>query len=418
MQMDRSIVATTLSTFMNAPYAMFRNTMIGAKEILRNPVKQLKEIERMEFKKAMGIAKKRIDAQVANEVAQGIYTKEEAEQRKKDLIAGAEEYVMPHVESVAKKKRRQAKVKAAAMVFLNGYAGQVAFNLMGKLWEFMFGDDDEEKKKLLYDITVKSAWEAPVSMMPLGGYVTSAINGYSASVLPATDELFKEISTIAKGLREEDISPEVVYAATTMCMRWGLGLSVDTIVNIALGLENMIEEGVSPEAILKVINAPEKQIRSIVGQRREGETAKEYTERVMRFYSIADTPIYEDYYYTHGEKAGKRKNEETPRGMFNKEMNRIKYEDAHRRDVVLTFANGKELADIEETRKAYRKSISEGYGKLSEAKKEHLRDLKKKISDRELHLMRLMDDTTYYKVLTSETALQKEYIEKYEQFKQ
>ena len=418
MQMDRSIVATTLSTFMNAPYAMFRNTMIGAKEILRNPVKQLKEIERMEFKRAMGIAKKHIDAQVANEVAQGIYTKEEAEQRKKDLIAGEEEYVMPHVESVAKKKRRQAKAKAAVMVFLNGYAGQVAFNLMGKLWKFMFGDDDEEKKKMLYDITIKSAWEAPVSMMPLGGYVTSAINGYSASVLPATDELFKEISTIAKGLREEDISPEVIYAATTMCMRWGLGLSVDTIVNIALGLENMIEEGVSPEAILKVINAPEKQIRSIVGQRREGETTKEYTERVMRFYSIADTPIYEDYYYTHGEKAGKRKNEETPRGMSNKEMNRIKYEDAHRRDVVLTFANGKELADIEETRKAYRKSISEGYGKLSEAKKEYLRDLKKKISDRELNLMRLMDDTTYYKVLTSETALQKEYIEKYEQFKQ
>lgn len=419
MQVDRSVVATTLSTFMNAPYAMFRNTMIGVKEIFKDAKKELAEIERLEFKRAMDVAKKQVEAQVAAAVARGEYGEEDAKKRRNELFDSAKAKIMPLVKDRAYNKYVKAQTKAVVMVFLNGYAGQVAFNLMGKLAEFMFGDDDEEKKKLLYDIAVKSAWEAPVSMMPLGGYVTSMVNGYSASFFPAMDELSKEISTIAKGLREEDISPEVIYAATTMCMRWGLGLSVDTIVNIALGIENMFEDGVSAEAILKVMNAPEGQIRNIVGQRKEGETAKEYNERVMRFYSILDTPIYEDYFYTHGKKAGERRNEDTPRGMFEKQMRRLKYEEAYKRDVVLHYGGGKQLAEIEDTRKAYNKLKTEGYGNMHEGKREVLGDITKVINEGEFALMRTVDknEESYYSILLQVKNLQERYIELYEQFK-
>lgn len=417
-QMDRSVAKTALSTFMNAPYAMFRNTMIGMKEILRDAKKELAEIERLEFKKAMDIAKKQVEAQVAAAVARGEYSEEEAKKRRNELFDSAKEKIIPLVKDRAYNKYVKAQTKAVVMVFLNGYAGQVAFNLMGKLPELLFGDDDEEKKKAVYDIVVHSAWEAPLSMMPVGGYVTSAINGYSASVLPAVDELIKEVTTIAKGLREEDISPEVIYAATTMCMRCGLGLSVDTFVNIALGVENMFEAGMSPEAILKVMNAPESQIRKIVGQRKEGETAKEYYERVMRFYSILDTPIYEDYFYTHGEKSGKRRNEETPRGMSEKQMKRLKYEEAYRRNVVLHYGDGKRLAEIEETRKAYNKLKSEGYGNMGESRKKRLKKLTSQINDKEFGLMRRVgSDSTYYQQLLLVDGYKKRYIELYEQFK-
>ena len=418
MQKDRSVVATTLSTFMNAPYAMFRNTMIGVKEILRDAKKELAEIESLEFKKAMDIAKKQVEVQVAAVVARGEYSEEEAKKRRDELFDSAKEKIIPLVKDRAYNKYVKAQTKAVVMVFLNGYAGQVAFNLMGKLAEFMFGDDDEEKKKMLYDIAVKSAWEAPVSMMPLGGYVTSMVNGYSASFFPAMDELSKEVISIVKGLREEDISPEVIYAATTMCMRWGLGLSVDTIVNIALGIENMFEDGMSAEAILKVMNAPEGQIRNIVGQRKEGETAKEYNERVMRFYSILDTPIYEDYFYTHGEKAGERRNEETPRGMFEKQMKRLKYEEAYRRSVVLHYGDGKQLAEIEDIRKAYNKLKAEGYGNMGEYRRKRLQKLTSQINDKEFGLMRRVgSDAAYYEQLLLVDAYKKRYIELYEQFK-
>lgn len=418
MQMDRSVVATTLSTFMNAPYAMFRNTMIGVKEIFRDAKKELAEIERLEFKRAMDVAKKQVEAQVAAAVARGEYSEEEAKKHRNELFDSAKAKIIPLVKDRAYNKYVKAQTKAVVMVFLNGYAGQVAFNLMGKLAEFMFGDDDEEKKKMLYDITVTSAWEAPVSMMLLGGYVTSWKNGYSVSFFPAMDELSKEITTIVKGLREEDISPEVIYAATTMCMRWGLGLSVDTIVNVALGIENMFEDGMSPEAILKVMNAPESQIRKIVGQRKEGETAKEYNERVMRFYSILDTPIYEDYFYTHGKKAGKRRNEDSPRGMFEKQMRRLKYEEAYKRDVVLRYGGGKQLAEIEETRKAYNKLKTDGYGNMGESRRKRLRKLTSQINDKELGLMRRVgSDAAYYEQLLLVDAYKKRYIELYEQFK-
>jgi hypothetical protein len=416
MQMDRSIVATTLSTFMNAPYAMFRNTMIGVKEIFRDAKKELAEIERLEFKRAMDAVKKQVETQVAAAVDRGEYSEEEAKKRRNELFDFAKAKIIPLVKERAYNKYVKAQTKAVVMVFLNGYAGQVAFNLMGKLAEFMFGDDDEEKKKMLYDITITSAWEAPVSMMPLGGYITSMTNGYSASFFPAMDELSKEFSTIVKRLREEGISPEVIYAATTMCMRWGLGLNVDTIVNIALGIDSMFEDGVSAEAILKVINAPEGQIRKIVLQRRENETSKENAERVMRFYSILDTPIYEDYFYAVGEKKGKRSNDNTPRGMSQKQMNDIKVQEAYRRSVILRNGGGKQLAEIEETRKSYNKLKNKGYGDMHKDEKKILSDITKAINKREFVLMRLEDEAKYYDIVMRIKINQERYIELYEQF--
>lgn len=419
MQMDRSVFKTALSTFMNAPYAMFRNTMIGVKEIFRDAKKELAEIERLEFKRAMDVAKKQVEMQVAAAVARGEYSEEEAKKRRNELFDSAKAKIIPLVKDRAYNKYVKAQTKAVVMVFLNGYAGQLFFNLMGKLPSILFGDDDEEKKKVIHDMVVNSLWEAPLSMIPVGGNIISLVKGYDVSLLPAVDELTKEVETIIKRLREEGISPEVIYTATKMCMRLGLGLNVDTIANIALGLENMIEDGMSPEAILKVMNAPEGQIRSIVGQRREGETAKEYSERVMRFYSILDTPIYEDYFNVMGDDIGERKNDDTPRGMSNKEMKRISFEDAYRRNVILRYGGGKQLAEMQETRKAYNKLKREGYGNIIGSPRDYLKNLTTKRNKAEAALIRFVGaDAAYYDMLQVVDEYEKLYIELYEQFKQ
>lgn len=443
MQVDRSIVATTLSTFMNAPYAMFRNTMIGVKEIFKDAKKELAEIEKLEFKRAMDVAKKQVETQVAAAVARGEYSEEEAKKRRNELFDSAKAKIIPLVKDRAYNKYVKAQTKAVVMVFLNGYAGQVAFNLMGKLAEFMFGDDDEEKKKMLYDIAVKSAWEAPVSMMPIGGYITSMTNGYSASFFPAMDELSKEISTIVKGLREEDISPEVIYAATTMCMRWGLGLSVDTIANIALGIENMFEDGMSAEAILKVMNAPEGQIRKIIGQRRNDESEKEYIERIMRFYSIAENPMFSAYpdagkYYEGYEIEGKGINYfdyhgGSPKGMTDRDMQRIDYEKAYRRNIVLRYGGGKEYArhqEIDEKFNEYAKTIGSpndvywrGYYEpkmenLGEKEWSDLMTLKAEVNGYEKWLQHFTgSDESYYEVVKEVEGMKQKFNETYEQFK-
>lgn len=395
LQNDRSFLSTSLSTFMNAPYAMYRNTMISIDEILRNAKKELKEIEKMEYNRYMRAARKAIDKQVAEEVKQGVYAEgADAEQRKADLIEGAKEYITPRAQATAKRKLRKAKVKALVMLALNGYAGQLAFNLLGKLADLLLGDDDEEKKRTLYDMATNSLWEASLSMIPLGGQVvTPLINGYEPSMFPSAGETFKDMEKIAKELRKEGFNDEAINIAVKLVLRSGLGINLDTFTNIALGIDSMLEDGMSVEAILKVINAPDKQIRNYVLQRREGETSKEYTERVMRFYSIAETPISE------------------------KDINSIKWEDAYRRSVVLHYGNGKQLAEIEATRKAYRKTKSDGYGDMHDAKKERLSLVTSKINDIEKQLKRIVDDSLYYERLQVVTNLQKKYIELYEQFK-
>lgn len=417
LQNDRSFLSTSLSTFMNAPYAMYRNSMIAIDEILRNAKKELKDIEKTEYDRYMSASRKAIDKQVAEEVERGVYTEgADAEQRKADLLEGAKEYITPRAQANAKKKRRKAKVKALVMLALNGYAGQLAFNIMGKLTDLLLGDDDEEKKRTIYDMATNSLWEAPLSMIPLGGQViTPLINGYEPSMFPSAGETIKDMDKIAKELRKEGFNDEAIHIGIKLALRSGFGINLDTIVNIILGINSMIEDGMSVEAFLKVINAPEKQIRNYVLQRREGETVKEYTERIMRFYSILETPIYEDYFNV---KDGKRKDEETPFLMTQKDMDRIKWEDAYRRSVVLHYGDGKQLADIEATRKAYRKTKSDGYGDMHDSKKDILTTYTKKINLVEEQLKRTVVDSLYYKRLQQVTDLQNKYIDLYEQFKQ
>ena len=174
----------------------------------------------------------------------------------------------------------------------------------------------------------------------------------------------------------------------------------------------------SPEAILKVMNAPEGQIRSIVGQRREGETAKEYSERLMRFYSILDTPIYEDYFHIMGDDIGERKNDDTPRGMSNKEMERIKFEDAYRRNVILRYGGGERFAEMQETRKTYNKLKREGYGNIIGSRRDYLKKLTTERNKVEAALIRFVGaDVAYYEMLQVVDEKEKLYIELYEQFK-
>ena len=350
----------------------------------------------MEYDRYMSASRKAIDKQVAEEVERGVYAEgADAEQRKADLIEGAKEYITPRAQAAAKRKRRKAKVKAVVTMALNGYAAQLAFNIMGKLSDLLLGDDDEETKRTIYDMATNSLWEAPLSMIPLGGQViTPLINGYEPSMFPSAGETFKDMEKIAKELRKEGFNDEAINIAVKLVLRSGLGINLDTFTNIALGINSMLEDGMSVEAILKVINAPDKQIRNYVLQRREGETSKEYTERVMRFYSIAELPIGE------------------------KDINSIKWEDAYRRSVVLHYGDGKQLADIKATRKAYRKTKSDGYGDMHDSKKDILTTYTKKINLGEEQLKRTVDDSLYYKRLQQVTDLQNKYIELYEQFKQ
>ena len=269
-------------------------------------------------------------------------------------------------------------------------------------------------------------------MIPVINILPAAINGYSANIFPAVNELIESVVEIVDSIKESGVDMEVVKLTAEFGMRWGLGLEIDTWKNMYLGIESMFEDGVSPEAILKVMNGPEKQIRNIVGQRREDESEKEYAERVMRFYSIFNDPKLEDYFDTdmyvrnaYGaptryRSLASRYNGDTPFGMTKSQMQRIKYEEAYRRNVVLRYGGSAALHDYENTEAQYKDLRNKGVDDFKYGQQQVLQRMSGLVNAKAAALSRRVgkDDPRYYELLLDLQELQQKYIDKYEQFKQ
>lgn len=443
IQVDRSVASTAASTFMNASFAMSRNATQGIYELIRSASKELAEIEDMTYRRMIAPYKKVIKETIAEERAAGAFADEDAElKRYTELLEAAKAQVLPRVKEIAKKKLRDAKIKAVLAVIIYGYGGQLAFQLMAELPTLLFGDDDEEKKQIVKDTAINSLWSAPLSMIPVINLIPAAWAGYRINLFPAVDELGEDIGKILKVIAKDGVNIEAAKITARLGLRWGLGLDIDTWKNIYLGVESMLEDGVSAEAILKVMNGPETQIRKIIGQRRDDESEKEYIERIMRFYSIAENPMFSEYpdagkYYEGYERNGKinyiQYHGGSPKGMTDRDMQRIDYEKAYRRNIVLRYGGGKEYArhqEIDEKFNEYAKTIGspedvywtraykpkmEG---ISEQEWRTLMPLKNKIGGYEMKLQRFTgSDESYYEVVREVEGMKQKFNETYEQFK-
>ena len=444
IQVDRSLAATAASTFMNASFAMSRNATQGIYELFRSASKELAEIEDMTYRRMLAPYKKVIKETIAEERAAGAFADENAElNRYTELLEAAKAQVLPRVKEIAKKKLRDAKIKAVLAVVIYGYGGQFAFQLMAGLPTLLFGDDDEEKKQIVKDTAINSLWSAPLSMIPVINLIPAAVAGYDINLFPAVDELGEDIGKILKGIVKDGVNIEVAKITVRLGLRWGLGLDIDTWKNIYLGVESMFEDGMSAEAILKVMNGPETQIRKIIGQRRDDESEKEYIERIMRFYSIAENPMFSAYpdagkYYEGYEIEGKGINYYiyhggSPMGMTDRDMQRIDYEKAYRRNIVLRYGGGKEYArhqDIDEKFNEYAKTIGSpndvywrGYYEpkmenLGEKEWIDLMTQKAEVDGYEKWLQHFTgSDESYYEVVKEVEVMKQKFNETYEQFK-
>jgi hypothetical protein len=280
-------------------------------------------------------------------------------------------------------------------------------------------------------------------MIPVFNLIPAAAAGYRINLFPAVDELGEDIGKILKGIAKDGVNIEVAKITARLGLRWGLGLDIDTWKNVYLGVESMLEDGVSAEAILKVMNGPETQIRKIIGQRRDDESEKEYIERIMRFYSIAENPMFSAYpdagkYYEGYEIEGKGINYfdyhgGSPKGMTDRDMQRIDYEKAYRRNIVLRYGGGKEYArhqEIDEKFNEYAKTIGSpedvywrGYYEpkmenLGEKEWSDLMTLKTEVNGYEKWLQHFTgSDESYYEVVKEVEGMKQKFNETYEQFK-
>lgn len=200
----------------------------------------------------------------------------------------------------ANKVLLDARLRAGAQL-AQGIVGDLLFVLMGGAGTvplfriFSGGDDEGEEQALLIE-----AFKGAVFNITLGGFVggnilSSLTSGYTISLGGALDNLVKDIQS---ALDYKIFSLPSVYYGLNIVARYRYGVDFDTLANIAMGIEGLIEgaatgEGKS-EAVMKMLNVPQSQINIVAGKRRPGETIQEYITRRLRTESIGSVPEVDD----------------------------------------------------------------------------------------------------------------------------
>lgn len=358
IQMSRGI-ESMLATFNNAPFAQGRLIAESWAELIRNPEEERRVIvnEEAEWLKTHQYARAyaEIEEQIAAEKANGTLSAEDENKRREELQRVLNASVRAIAEKKAPKIMRGHKVRAALALTINAYIAQFAFNAMEVLPYILFGDDDEKKKQLLKDVALWSL-AGPLSTIPLGNALISAFKGFQFQPLGAYGDLVDDINQIVKEAQKNGFNADVALMIADFLARKAVGIDYKTYFNLYAGLDSLVEDGYSHEALLKMLNAPNSQVRLLAGERREGETAQQYATRILRLYAILDDNIYEDN-YVDGEYTGDNR----PVMMSKAQMRNLMpdYEREYRSDVLRRKAGYIKRAEID--------AIDEEYAKVMEA---------------------------------------------------
>ena len=270
VQMQKSLITTALTNYMNASYALHRLRVGGTQELWRGW----------------------FDAKYRRAI----------------------------IDEYGREALKESNKKAVARI-LQGVIGDVGFWLAGiglrSMWALIAGvDDDEDEKEK--DFSDMSTWQkiAYITKLPaqlslngfLGGnMVSNVLQGYDSSVTTAWDALLKSVDDfIDFSINEETGELEWAFdwwAGLSLVTKFGFGVDTRTTLNITQG----IAEIDSAEGIMKIFNEPRSSINFVAGRRREGETVKQYIERRMHLEIIGSEPSFEDMFDEDGKYIGKGK---------------------------------------------------------------------------------------------------------------
>jgi hypothetical protein len=105
---------------------------------------------------------------------------------------------------------------------------------------------------------------------------------------------------------------------------------------MAIGVQNLFDGSGTNEAIMKILNAPESQIRTIAGRRREGETAIQYVDRIRSMETMWET-----------------KDDEREKELLRQ------YNEAKRKDIVSKYGGNAEWRRQQRLEKEYEKVVTD-----------------------------------------------------------
>ena len=251
---------------------------------------------------------------------------------------------------------------------IRGIVGDLAFSAMG--WGLMnlaswitelFGGDADDDDDIAAERRsfFNTFWMPALNGYLGGGIVASTLQGYDTSITPAYDELIKDIQGVF------DDKGTWWYEAVEVCAKYGVGIDLKSIKNVAAGIENMWEDdGEKIPAVLKLINAPERYVKAFAGDRRAGETIEEYMTRILQLQSLFVSIKYEDFVDENGKYIG----DDTPLMLMSKtEANKFlkEYDDKRIENILREYGDSSVFHRWENIDSDYREILKDmhwGYG--------------------------------------------------------
>ena len=359
MQVSSGIINTSLSAFQNAPIAQGRLFAESVAELVRNPREELRWLTKEHAEKLKeGVFAKEyagIEALLEEEKAQGlISTEEEETQRREEL----QRVLNINVKTIAERKAKKALVKnkfrAGMNFFITGYLATLIFNLMGQLPYLLWGDDDEKKEEMLKD-TLLWSMAGPLSSIPVFAQLVNVAQGYDFEIFGAYADLKEDVDNLAKHFRESGVDTDFALMALDFAARKGMGIDYKTIYSIYSGIEDMARNGYSKEALFRAMAAPNSQVKLLVGQRKEGETQKEFYTRIMRMYDILEEEEYGKYFDEEGDPIS----DEAPQGMSKSYYKNLpkQWETEYRKSVVANKESYAKYYELEAEEKEYKDAV-------------------------------------------------------------
>lgn len=284
-QVSSNILNRSLNIFMNNSIANYRIGVMGIEDIKKGLFR---------FKKAQRNMRKATERRLFEQYTASGMAEEEARakaQQEADIIT-------------SKLSRSSFVAKGIFRSLWGFYFANIVFGFMGIAPYLLFGDDDDKKEELIIELMKSSIW-TPLTLIPTTKaiYETFAYawksseegRGYQVSIaeslfpmLEDVDQLItNSVGAVADIADGGDMSYAQIYNTFDALLRMGVGVDTNRMFAITDGFIDL-GNGDWLEGTLDVLSVPKSQIKLLTGDRKDGETAKEYMTRVMRTMSIVD----------------------------------------------------------------------------------------------------------------------------------
>lgn len=242
MQADRDFWSVSLSTFQNSNFAYLRKQLEGIDELFRDTMRERRN--RTEYYEERGFSDEEAFDQALKEVAEA---------------------------------KRAALLNIGVFMFgLN-----LLWGLGNNVWKYLFAPETREK---IPEELLKSAFVAALRNTTVGSLAEGFASGYGAnpSVLLSDMVAFTKRLTRIVGKENPDAWNETAAYLTLQTLSAnGLGIDLESFVNMYQGIAGMIRDGMDVEDLMRMLNAPQSQAKLLAGKPKEGETEEEYHERMI-----------------------------------------------------------------------------------------------------------------------------------------